>query len=380
MRFVFFVHSILSCWNHGNAHFLRGVARDLLARGHEVRLYEPHDGWSRTNLLSEQGKAPLDEVAGLFPGLAPTFYDPQAIDLDEALDGADVALVHEWTDPALVARIGRMRAAGHPCRLLFHDTHHRAVTAADEMARYDLSAFDGVLAFGAALAEVYRARGWGRRVWVWHEAADTRLFRPIPGRASEGDLVWVGNWGDDERSEELRQFLMAPVRNLGLKARVHGVRWPAAALRELEAAGIDFAGWLPNHRVPDAFAGHRVTVHVPRRPYAEALPGIPTIRVFEALACGIPLVSAPWRDAEGLFRPGTDHLVARNGDEMTAHLRAVLSDPGLAESLATNGLRTIRARHTCAHRVDELLNVLSEVGVHPTHEPGVRLGSDLAAD
>ena len=45
-----------------------------------------------------------------------------------------------------------------------------------------------------------------------------------------------------------------------------------------------------------------MTVHVPRRPYVDALPGIPTIRVFEALACGIPLVSAPWRDEEGLFR------------------------------------------------------------------------------
>jgi spore maturation protein CgeB len=102
-------------------------------------------------------------------------------------------------------------------------------------------------------------------------------------------------------------------------------------------------------------------VHVPRRPYVQALPGIPTIRVFEALACGIPLVSAPWDDCEGLFEPGADFLVARDGGEMREHLRAVLNDPALARSLVAHGLRTILARHTCAHRVDELLAIHAEL-------------------
>ena len=47
MRLVFFVHSLVSDWNHGNAHFLRGVVRELIARGHDVRVYEPEDAWSR---------------------------------------------------------------------------------------------------------------------------------------------------------------------------------------------------------------------------------------------------------------------------------------------------------------------------------------------
>ena len=98
------------------------------------------------------------------------------------------------------------------------------------------------------------------------------------------------------------------------------------------------------------FAAHRLTVHVPRRPYVEALPGIPTIRVFEALACGIPLVSAPWEDSEGLFRPG-DFLLARSGKEMCELIGAALNDRRLAAALAARGLETILARHTCAHRV-----------------------------
>ena len=115
--------------------------------------------------------------------------------------------------------------------------------------------------------------------------------------------------------------------------------------------------------MPLVFAEHGVTVHVPRRPYVRALPGIPTIRPFEALACGIPLVCAPWEDAEGLFTPGRDYLVAHDEDEMTAHLETILSDSTLAAGLVQHGLRTIRSRHTCAHRVDELLAIVASLGV-----------------
>jgi spore maturation protein CgeB len=113
--------------------------------------------------------------------------------------------------------------------------------------------------------------------------------------------------------------------------------------------------------VPTVFARHAVTVHVPRRPYVQALPGIPTIRPFEALACGIPLISAPWRDDEQLFSAGDDYLVARDGADMKRHLRTLLADRALASRIAARGRRTILSRHTCAHRVDELLAILGEV-------------------
>lgn len=93
----------------------------------------------------------------------------------------------------------------------------------------------------------------------------------------------------------------------------------------------------------------------------KALPGIPTIRPFEALACGIPLVSAPWNDVEGLFRPGQDYLVARDGAEMADHLRDILCDPELSRSLTENGHARISERHTCRHRADELLAILAAI-------------------
>jgi spore maturation protein CgeB len=103
-------------------------------------------------------------------------------------------------------------------------------------------------------------------------------------------------------------------------------------------------------------------VHIPRRPYAKALPGIPTIRVFEALACGIPLVSAPWQDQDGLFVPGEDYLVARDGEAMRHHLAALRADPDFAAALGAQGRATVAVRHSCAHRVDELVTICRGLG------------------
>ncbi|MGI4945909.1 MAG: CgeB family protein [Janthinobacterium lividum] len=357
MRFAYFTHSLASCWNHGNAHFLRGVLRDLVARGHDVRAYEPAGAWSRRNLMADAGPDGLAAWRSAYPELSSTEYAPGA-DLAALVDGADVVIVHEWNEPALVAAVGALRRAGGRFRLLFHDTHHRAVSEPDAMRRYDLSAYDAVLAFGEALSEVYRRWGWGGRVFTWHEAADIRLFHPPTIEQERGGAVWIGNWGDGERTAELESFLFTPTAALGLPLDVYGVRYPEEARAMLARHGAHYRGWLPNPRAPEVFARHLMTIHVPRRFYAQSLPGIPTIRVFEALACGIPLVSAPWRDAEGLFSPGQDYLVARDGDEMTRHLSDLRADPGLRNTLAAHGLATIQARHTCAHRVDELLAIL----------------------
>ncbi len=361
MRVVVFCHSLVSDWNHGNAHFLRGVATELLERGHEVRVFEPRDAWSRRNLVDQHGEEAIEEFARAFPHLGTTPYELALLDLDAALEDADLVLVHEWNDPKLVRRVGEHRARGGAYRLLFHDTHHRAVTAPEEMARFDLDHYDGVLAFGGVIRDLYLERGWAQRAWTWHEAADVRVFGPVEGVAPEADLVWIGNWGDDERSRELREFLLDPARRLKLSGSIHGVRYPRRARLRIRRSGLRYRGWIANHRAPALFARHRLTVHVPRRPYAERLPGIPTIRPFEALACGIPLICSPWDDAEGLFTPGEDFLVARDGAQMREHMRTILHDPARAQALRDHGLRTIAARHTCAHRVDELLAVHEEL-------------------
>jgi spore maturation protein CgeB len=364
MRIVLFYHSLLSDWNHGNAHFLRGIAGELIARGHDVAVFEPKNAWSLENLLAEHGEAPLREFRSIYTGLDSTRYDLDTLDLDEVLEGANLVIVHEWNDQRLIGKIGSHRKTSRSYRLLFHDTHHRCVTDPGAIAACDLAHYDGLLAYGSVIRDIYLRNGWIQRAWTWHEAADARIFRPLRGEDDgglEGDLVWIGNWGDEERTAELQEYMVGPVAELGLKARAHGVRYPGSARKVLSRAGIQYHGWLANYRVPEVFSRFKLTLHIPRRPYTRALPGIPTIRPFEALACGIPLVSSPWEDREGLFNVGKDYLLARSGKEMKSHLSALLHDRELAASLSRNGRRTILERHTCAHRIGELLSIYEEL-------------------
>jgi spore maturation protein CgeB len=363
MNILLFYHSLLSDWNHGNAHFLRGVATELIKRGNSVNIYEPKGSWSLSNLVADYGEVAIKEFYNYYPLLSSIQYDLATLNLDNILQDADLVIVHEWNDHSLVKAIGKKRKK-YNFKLLFHDTHHRAVSERKSMSNYDLSNYDGVLAYGKVINQIYLNEGWTKKAWTWHEAADTRVFKPLPAENMEGELVWIGNWGDEERTKELLEFLVEPVKELGLKAKVYGVRYPAHAKKALKDAGIEYGGWLPNFKAPEEFAKYRFTVHIPRRPYVKALPGIPTIRPFEALACGIPLLSSPWNDAEHLFTPGKDFFFAQDKNEMKELMRRILSDDAMVELQTDYGLKTIREKHTCAHRVDELYTICEEIGVN----------------
>jgi len=360
MNIAMFYHSLLSDWNHGNAHFLRGVATELIRRGNNVTIYEPENSWSLKNLIDDNGEYAIKEFQDYYPLLKSTRYKP-GIDLHRSLKNADLVIVHEWNDHDLVKAIGNEKKRSG-FRLLFHDTHHRAATERGSIGRYDLANYDGVLAYGEVIRQIYLKEGWIKKAWTWHEAADTNIFKPLKNDIS-GDLVWIGNWGDDERTRELHEFLIDPVKELKLNAKIYGVRYPPEAKKALADAGIEYGGWLPNYRVPEIFSKYRLTVHVPRRPYVQSLPGIPTIRPFEAMACGIPMISAPWNDAEQLFGPD-DFIMVNSGKEMTQKIREVMDNEAMVKKMTDSALKTILARHTCARRVDELFAICDELGIH----------------
>ena len=152
MKIVYFSHALTSCWNHGNAHFQRGLLRELQAMGHSIAAYEPADSWSRQNLIIDQGQTAVSNFHTAFPGVEVHTYNGTE-DVSSALYGAQLAIVHEWTDPAIVAAIGRHGSSTPGLTILFHDTHHRAVSDPAAMRAYDLSAYDGILAFGQSLAD-----------------------------------------------------------------------------------------------------------------------------------------------------------------------------------------------------------------------------------
>lgn len=381
MEIRIFAHSWLSDWNHGNAHFLRGLACALNERGHKLRVYEPMGGWSLSNLFRHEPLVAAESIREFrvrYPHLDVRFYaalrEPSghgvgasastppglAMQLEPEVRDAEVVLVHEWNDPELLRALVQLRRK-YGFRLLFHDTHHRAWSDPQAIGRFPLDQIDAVLAFGEAVRRLYERNFGVKRTYTLHEAADEKNFYPLPV-APQQDVVWIGNWGDEERTRELHEFLLAPA--VALRTRrfiVHGVRYPEEARQALSQSGVQYAGYLPNLRAPLVYAASGATLHIPRGPYRNGLGGIPTIRVFEALACGAALICSPWDDSENLFEPGRHFLVARDGREMAALIDEVLHSPRLREEIAQHGRETVLRRHTCAHRAAELEEICREL-------------------
>lgn len=365
LNIALFCHSLVSDWNHGNAHFLRGLVREIVRLGHHVRCFEELGSWSLSNLMKYEGERAIDAIDSFrerYPELDIRFYKPECLHpfLEQELKGTDVVLLHEWNDPFVVNSVLGLKAKYGFIALLY-DSHHRAYSRAGEILKFHLHLLDGVLAFGEAVRRIY-LDGFGvSRAWTLHEAADIEQFKPLP-QQKEIDVIWIGNWGDEERTGELHEFLVGPAAALPQnRVVVHGVRYPESALLKLQEAGIDYRGYLPNLSCPEAYGKSRVTIHVPRRQYVNGLAGIPTIRVFEALACGIPLVCSSWTDSENLFHAGEDYVVVKNGDQMKSQLKFLLADEKARQQMAEQGLRTVHARHTCAHRARQLISICEEI-------------------
>lgn len=360
-RFAFFYHSVISDWNHGNAHFLRGLMRALQGSGHSAVCHEQTDNWSLTNLLRTRPRA-IANFQARFPDLRYSRYSlDEGLDarLRDAVTAADVLLVHEWNEPAVIRRLGELgRQLG--VRTLFHDTHYRVVQDAAFRQQIGLDQFDDIVAFSPSIAQRYLDLGFPPgRVHVLHEAADITVFGPRPV-AKSTDVVFVGNYGDGDRSDEIEQFIFGPRTELPeLSYAIYGVRYPKSVVSWMRnGLAVDFRGWVANTDVPEVYSAAKVVLHVPRRQYVDLLPGTPTIRVFEALASGACLVSLPWPDTDGLFRTGTDYRVVRTPSEMRETVRWLANDSSARESFGHHGRESILARHTCGHRAEELLRIV----------------------
>ncbi|HEX3246741.1 MAG TPA: glycosyltransferase [Chloroflexota bacterium] len=333
--------------------------RALQARNHSVLCWEQSDNWSLEHLLAESPEA-VAQFQSNFPDLKYQRYTLGSrleAELRRAVAETDVVVVHEWNEPRVIRLIGRI-AQDRGVKSVFHDTHYRVVLDPFYRERLGLDNFDCIAAFSPSLAERYSALGY-RNVHVLHEAADTTVFAPREVGPRD-DVIFIGNYGDGDRDDELEAFLFRPRRSLPhLRYAVYGVRYPGHVLARLRGClNIDYRGRIPNVDVPAAYSAAKVALHIPRRQYVELLPGTPTIRVFEALATGTCLISLPWCDTDGLFQAGKDFVVARTPDEMRDTVRELCSDPIARRAVAQQGLQTVLARHTCNHRADQLLEIV----------------------
>jgi spore maturation protein CgeB len=350
MKLVVFGLAVSSSWGNGHATLWRGLGRALAAAGHRLVFIER----DRSFYAAHRDPLPL-------PGLEVVIYPDWPAVAGRAaaeLADADAGIVTSYcpdTQPAVEllfeARIG--------CRC-FYDLDTPVTFAAldaGETVAYlpaeGLGGFDLVLSYtGGPALDRLRAELGARRVAALYGSVDPEAHRPAPPRAAlAADLSYLGTHSRD-RQAALERLLLAPARaRPDLRFLVGGAQYPADT------------SWPANVRLiphvapgdhSEFYASSPLTLNITRAPMA-ALGHCPAARLFEAAACGVPVLSDVWDGLSDFFEPGTEILLA---DEPGAALEALALPAAHKLAIGRRARARVLARHTAAHRAAELIDLV----------------------
>jgi spore maturation protein CgeB len=343
--------SITSSWGNGHATTYRALAKALAARGHRVRFFEREVPWYAGN--RDLPRPPFAEVT-LYQSL-----DQLQARARAAVRDADLVIVGSYVpDGIAVGDWARGEARG---LVAFYDIDTPVTLAAVErggaayLAPAQIPAYDLYLSFtgGPTLRRIERELGspMARPLYC---AVDPELYAPLPA-APRWELGYMGTYSPD-RQPPLERLLLQPARRLAGRDFVvagplypDGIDWP----RNVERLAHVSPG---EHRA--FYCRQRFTLNLTRADMVRAGHS-PSVRLFEAAACGVPIISDDWPGLAELFRPHHEILIARSGDDVVHYLTAL--DPAEAAQIGARARRRALAEHTAARRALELESYVAEL-------------------
>jgi spore maturation protein CgeB len=350
MKIAVFGLTISSSWGNGHATLWRGLCRALAKQGHRVVFFEHNVSYyADTRDLREVPGGEL-VLYGDWPGIVRraereialadaaiiTSYCPHGVEATELVLAAPRALriFYDMDTPVTLSQL----KAGRPTTYLGPE---------------GLAGFDLVLSYtgGRALEEL-KSRLGARRVAPLYGHVDPELHRRVPPAAHyRADLSFLGTYSAD-RQPRVEPLLVEPARRrperrflIGGAQYPHDFPW---------ADNIYFVRHLPPGEHPTFFSSSRLTLNVTRPAMAE-MGWCPSGRLFEAAACGTPVLSDAWEGIEAFFTPGAEILVARGSDDALAALGLGDDELGRIGRLARE--RAL-AEHSCEARAAELVALL----------------------
>lgn len=351
MRIVFLGLSITSSWGNGHATTYRGLMRGLAARKHDVLFLErdkpwyaanrdlPNPPYGRTRLYSS-----VEELESCF---------------GREVRAADLVIVGSYVpEGALIASWALSTARGATA---FYDIDTPVTLAKLEAGEGDyltpglIPLFDLYLSFtgGPTLRRLERQFG-AKRARVLFCSVDPVLYY-IESHPRDWDLGYIGTHSED-RQTALDQLMIDPAR-----------RWQAGRFVVAGPLYPQEIVWPPNlsrieHLPPSAhrkfYNSQKFTLNVTRRDMIRAGYS-PSVRLFEAAACGAPIISDYWPGLEEIFELGREILVARSADDTLRFIREI-PEPDRREIARRARARVLR-QHTCLHRAVQLENYAREV-------------------
>ncbi|XXY53382.1 glycosyltransferase [Sorangium sp. So ce269] len=353
MRIVIFGLTISSSWGNGHATLWRGVISALGRAGHRVTFFERDAPYyaSHRDLLSLSHGNEL-RLYSSFEDVLP--------DARRAIREADAAMVTSYCPDGGPATDVVLESRGLK---VFYDLDTpvtldriNAGQSVGYIGPRGLVDFDCVLSYtgGEALAQLQSKLG-ARRVFPLYGSADPEVHRPVPPREElRGDLSYLGTYAAD-RQEALSTLFLEAARRLPEKRFVIGgslypenFPWAQNIYYMRHVAPADH---------PAFYCSSPLTLNVTRGAMA-AMGYCPSGRLFEAAACGTPILSDSWEGLDQFFTPGKEILVARTTDEAVA---ALSLPAGEIAAVARAARERVLAEHSAARRAEELVAILESV-------------------
>lgn len=360
MRLVIFGLTISSSWGNGHATLWRALCRALARSGHEVVFFE-------RDLPYYAAHRDLTQL----PGGELVLYGDWPSVRDRArreLRGADVAMVTSYCPDGIEAAQLLADAAPRAIKVFYDmDTpvtleNLRAGREVAYIGPRGLRDFDLVLSYtGGPSLDALRMLLGAREVRTLYGHVDPQVHRRVePLQAYRCALSYLGTYAAD-RQAALEALFIEPARSrAGDAFLIGGAQYP----QDFPWTGnIRFVQHMPPAEHPAFFSSSRLTLSVTRRAMAEN-GWCPSGRLFEAAACGTPLISDGWEGLDAFFTPGRELIVARTSEDTIAALE--MSDVELRR-IAADARDRVMAEHTSECRARELEAML-EGHAHPTFE------------
>ena len=349
MKVVVIGLTLSSSWGNGHATTYRALLGAFAARGHQVLFLEREAAWYAAHRdLADPGWCRL------------AFYDSL-----EALEGwrdeiaaADAVIVGSYTPQGVaVARMVQDVATGvkafydidTPVTLAKLDAGDDEYISRAVIPRYDLYlSFTG----GPILRRLERDYG-SPRARALYCAVDPQAYHPLD-TPPRWDLSYLGTYSPD-RQPALERLLIEPARRAPhLSFVVAGPQYPTGVDWPSNVERIDH---LPPAEHAHFYGESRLTLNVTRRDMIAA-GWSPSVRLFEAAACGTPVISDVWDGLDALFDRGDEILLATTSD---AVMQALALTSAKLRAIGTAARRRVLAEHTARHRAAELETHLAAV-------------------
>ena len=348
--------SITSSWGNGHATTYRGLVRALDDHGHRVHFLERDVPWYA-------GHRDLPE---------PPYGRTILYDALEALKDRHTALVREADlvvvgsyvpDGVAVGTWVTETARGAtafydidtPVTLAKLRRNDHEYLAPELIPRYDL-----YLSFssGPLLDHLEQAYG-SPAARPLHCAVDPALYGP-EAQPIRHDLGYMGTYSDD-RQPPLERMLLDPARQwTDGRFIVAGPQYPASVDWP---PNVDRVEHLPPSVHREFYNAQRFTLNITRADMIE-VGYAPSVRLFEAAACGTPIISDYWEGLETFFTPGEEILISRSADDTLRYLRELTDDARRA--IGRRARDRVLRHHTSAHRAAELEGYARDVLAHRT--------------